>query len=163
MNSPATSRNPWPIAIIAFFVVFITFILSFIAFAARQKVELVRSDYYDEEMRFQQQLDRLNRTHPINAQIAVTYDASQQRLTVTLPAAHARHTVTGRIQFYRPSDASLDQDIPLAVNADGVQQVDTKTLRAGLWKVRVSWKADDQEYFFGQSIVIDSRASSLHL
>src|SRR5262249_28670359 len=81
-----------------------------------------------DEVRFQQQLDRLNRTRPLTTAVAVAYDANQQAITVTLPAAHARHSASGHIHFYRPSDASLDRDVPLAVSADGVQRVETNGL-----------------------------------
>jgi hypothetical protein len=40
------------------------------------------------------------------------------------------------------------------VNFDGIQEVDAQKLRAGLWKVRVFWNVDGQEYFFDQPIVV---------
>jgi len=138
----------------AFFALFIMFIVAFIVFATRQKIDLVRHDYYEEEVRFQQQLDRLTRTRPVHAEVAVAYDAGHQQITLTLPAAHAHRPATGQIHFYRPSDAGLDRDIELAVNFDGIQEVDAQKLRAGLWKVRVFWNVDGQEYFFDQPIVV---------
>jgi nitrogen fixation protein FixH len=157
MNQPAKSCNPWPIAIIAFFVVLLTGIVVFIVFATRNKMELVRPDYYEEEIRFQAQLDRLNRTRPLNAQVAIAYDANLRCIRVTLPSAHAHRPTTGRIHFYRPSDASLDREVQLVVNRDGLQQVDTQKLQPGLWRVRIYWRSDDQDYFFDQSIVVGAR------
>jgi hypothetical protein len=148
------SRNPWPIAIIAYFIVFIAFIVSFTAFASRQKMDLVQHDYYDDEVRYQQQLDRLNRTQRLTAQAAIAYDASSHAVTVKLPSAHVGREATGQIRFYRPSDANLDLDVPLSVNSEGIQNVDTKTLRAGRWKVRVYWKVEGQEYFEDKALVL---------
>ena len=59
-------RNPWPIAIVSYFIIFIAFIAWFITFAMRQKMDLVRDDYYDQEIRFQQQIDRVQRTQSIS-------------------------------------------------------------------------------------------------
>ncbi|HYU45851.1 MAG TPA: FixH family protein [Terriglobales bacterium] len=154
MNQTIKSPNPWPIAIIAFFVIAITGIVAFVVFATRNKMELVRHDYYDEEIRYQQQLDRLSRTRPLNAQVTVAYNPARHQIRIKLPSEHAQRPTSGRIHFYRPSDASLDRDFELAVNADGVQDVDTKKLRAGLWKVRVYWKVNNEEYFFDQSVVV---------
>src|SRR5262245_14802624 len=156
---PRLSRNPWPVAIIAWFAVFISFIGGFIVFASRQNMDLVRPDYYEDEMRFQQQLDRLNRTHSLAAKVAIAYERSKQAIIITLPAAQARRFTSGRIHFYRPSDARLDRELPLVVNADGVQRVETKQLRAGLWKVRLQWAASGEEFFFDQSILVDSPSS----
>ena len=95
MSQPTQSRNPWPIAIIACFILFITGMVVFIVFATRKQMELVRPDYYEEEMRFQQQLDRLNRTRTLSTQVEITYDSEQQSVTIVLPGAHARHSTSG--------------------------------------------------------------------
>jgi nitrogen fixation protein FixH len=158
-TTDGSARNLWPGAIIAFFVVAITGLAAFIVFATRNQMELVRPDYYAEEIGFQRQLDRMNRTGPINAQVAITYDAERQRIRIALPPTHAGQTTSGHIRFYRPSDANLDQDVQLVVDNKGMQDVDAKELRAGLWKIRVYWKSNNEEYFFGQSVVIDRRRS----
>jgi nitrogen fixation protein FixH len=147
-------RNPWPIFIVAYFIVFITFIVLFIIFASRQKMDLVRGDYYDEEIRYQEQLDRMNRTQQINAQTAIAYDFGRQTISISLPAIHAHRPVTGRIRLYRPSDDTLDRDVPLAVNSDGRQSVDASNLQPGLWKIRVYWTVDGRDYFSGESVVV---------
>ena len=151
----AKTWNPWPVAIIAFFAIFIIGVVGFIIFATRQRMDLVRPDYYEEEMRFQGQLDRLNRTHSIDAGVAVDYNNRQQHILITLPREQADHRPTGRIQLYRPSNASLDRTVPLAVDAAGVQQVDASKLQAGLWKVRVQWTVNGEDYFVHRVIVVD--------
>ncbi len=151
----ANSRpNPWPIAIVVYFIIFIGFIICFTVFATRQKVDLVRADYYEEEIGFQKQLDRLNRSQSFSSATAIAYDTARQQVAIQLPSIPANATVTGNIHFYRPSDASLDQDAKLSVDARGTQYFDAKTLKTGLWKVRVQWKVNDQEYSLDQSIVI---------
>ena len=160
MNIPTTaSRNPWPIAIVSFFIVFITVVVAFILWSTRQRMDLVRADYYDEEIKFQEQLDRLNRTKPINAQVVIGYDSMQDVITINLPAATAKHDPSGSIQLYRPSDAHLDHRIRLAADANGAQRIDARKLRPGLWKVRVQWVVDGQEYFFDQPVIVGSHPS----
>jgi len=154
MNSPATKRNPWPYAIIAYFIVFASAIAAWITFAVRQNMDLVRKDYYEEEIRYQQQIDRQNRTQAIRSEVNVSYDGTQQAITLTLPSTHARQQASGTIQLYRPSDASLDRTVQLVVNAEGTQRLDAKALRPGLWKVRIQWTTAGQDYSFDQSVVI---------
>ncbi|MBI5775004.1 MAG: FixH family protein [Verrucomicrobia bacterium] len=146
-------RNPWPYAITAWFVVFISGIVAWVAFAMRQSSELVRSDYYEHEIRYQQQIERLGRTQPVAAQATAAYDPVQQRITVTVPDGHAARA-TGVIHFYRPSDAKLDRRLPLNVDTAGTQTMDAKALRPGLWKVRVQWKVGGEEFFFDRPILI---------
>ena len=50
-SHPKKSLNPWPYAVIGFFVVFISLIVIFIVFSLGQEIQLVRPDYYEEEIR----------------------------------------------------------------------------------------------------------------
>jgi nitrogen fixation protein FixH len=153
MNMQRKRRNPWPITIIVFFIVFCSGLVSFIVFATHEHVDLVRSDYYEEEIRFQQQMDRVGRTQKLTNPAAVAYDAEHQCLTISLAAAQAAD-LSGQIQLYRPSDARLDRQMPLHLTRDGSQQLSTKELRGGLWKVRVQWAVNGEEYYVDQAVVI---------
>jgi len=146
-------RNPWPLAIIAWFAVFIFVMAAWIVYALRQNLDLVRHDYYEEEVRYQQQLDCMNRTQPLRSELRIAYDPVRQSIMVALPSAHV-FGAKGSIRLYRPSDARLDHEVPLTLAADGTQHIDATHLRAGLWKVRVRWWLNNQEYFFDQSLVL---------
>lgn len=153
-HHPTPSRNLWPAAIIAFFIVFATFIACFIIWAVRQNQDLVSENYYENEVRYQQQLDRVKRTQSLATQTAVTFDPSRKNILITVPAGQAPGA-SGRIRFYRPSNARLDHDVPMTLNAAGTQLVDTQALAAGLWKIRVEWSAGGQDYFFDQPVVVN--------
>lgn len=156
MNSTSQKRplNLWPHAILSWFVVFAAAMAAWTAYALRHNLDLVRKDYYDEEIRYQDHLDRLNRTTGFAGQIVVSFDLPRQQVSLQLPPAHATQRPTGKLSFYRPSDAGLDFEMPLAVDAAGVQHVATGKLRAGLWQVRVQWTVAGHEYFSEQRIVI---------
>lgn len=155
MNTTTGSRNPWPIAIAGFFIIAILFIVSFIAFAVRQREDLVSADYYEREVRYQSQLDAMNRSQPFAAQTVVTFEPARQTIVITLPTTETKNA-TGSIHLYRPSDARLDCEFPLALGADGTQRLDAKQLRDGLWKVRVKWNVNGQEFFLDQPVIITS-------
>ena len=146
-------RNPWPIVITAYYIVFFCALMAFVAYASTQHVDLVRSDYYEEELRFQQQLERVNRTRELAQPLAITFDPVRRSIALQLPVAHVGQS-SGRVHLYRPSDARLDQDLPLATDAKGKQEVGAAQLRAGLWKIRVLWTVAGQEYSCDQPIVI---------
>ncbi|MGA2176905.1 MAG: FixH family protein [Verrucomicrobiota bacterium] len=152
-------QNPWPVGLVLFFIVFTAYIVGFVIFASRQKMDLVRADYYDQEIRFQQQIDRVQRTAPVLAEAAIDYDRAGDLVTVSLPSV--KHSdISGTVSFYRPSDAGLDTNVKLGLDPAGRQSLSVRSLRAGLWKVRVQWKAADQEYFFEKPIVIERTAPS---
>lgn len=154
MNPPPKTWNPWPVAIIAFFVVAITGCVGFVIFCSRHPAELVAADYYEQEVRFQGQIERVQRTQQLGAQPAVKYDAARKAITVTLPSGPAEARPTGEILLYRPSAAGLDRRVALEPDAAGRQLIDARDLADGLWKVKVRWTAAGQEYFLDQSVVV---------
>lgn len=145
--------EPWPLGIAAFLFVFVSCIAAFITFAVRQQMDLVRPDYYEEEIRYQVQFDRLERTRALGAAARITADATRSTLEVGIPAAHASALTAGTIQFYRPSDAGQDRVIPLKPSADGVQDSDISDLGPGLWRVRVRWTTGGKEYAMDDNFV----------
>jgi nitrogen fixation protein FixH len=151
-------QNPWPVGLILFFIVFVSYIAGFIVYASRQKMDLVRDDYYDQEIRFQQQIDRVQRSAPVLADADIQYDEAHDLVSVSLPSLK-QNDISGTVTFYRPSDAALDNDVKLGLDADGRQNVSVRSLRAGPWKVRVQWNAAGREYFFEKPIVIKRTAT----
>ncbi|MBI4659337.1 MAG: FixH family protein [Verrucomicrobia bacterium] len=159
MTNSSHTPNRWPVAIAVAFAVFIAFLAAFIVFASRQNMDLVRRDYYEEEMRFQGQWERLTRTRQVQAEVAVSYNAADQSITVRLPGRHAQPSIEGRIRFYRPSDAGLDREVQLALDSRATQRLDATQLRAGLWRVHVSWRVNGEEYYFERPVVVAPRPS----
>jgi hypothetical protein len=150
-------RNPWPLGVIGAFAVFIAGTATLVTVASSHRLDLVSPDYYEQEIRFQDQIDRDLRARQLATPATITYDASGQRILIALPAAHGLEPPTGRIELYRPSSAGFDRQIKLEVNSAGEQSLDAAGLQRGLWKVRVSWSMSGQDYFLEKKIVI-SRA-----
>jgi nitrogen fixation protein FixH len=160
MNSIKQPRCLWPYGIIAAFAIFISGTIGLIVLACAHRTELVSADYYEQEIKFQNRLDQLRRTAELNVAGAIAYDVGQQRIRICLPTGQSREAVSGRIQLYRPSAAGLDRQVALAPDRQGVQIVEAKDLRPGLWKVRVSWTVGDSDFFIDQKIIVSSRNKS---
>jgi hypothetical protein len=153
MSITTKGPNPWPLAITGFFIAAILFIGTFIAFALRQREDLVSADYYEREVRYQSQLDSMNRSQALAAQVVVTYEPIPRRIVITLPIAY-RRGAAGSVHLYRPSDARLDREVPLRLDPEGIQRLDATQLPEGLWKVRVKWSVNGQDYFLDQPVIV---------
>jgi nitrogen fixation protein FixH len=160
-QSPAAPRapfNPWPVSIIAFFTVAIIGCGTFIAFCSRHPADLVAVDYYEQEIRYQGQIDGLQNARQGSQTAIVTYNAKAKLISVSLPH-DPLHSTTGKVQLYRPSALNLDRQFTLELSPSGVQTIDASALLPGLWKVRVSWTAGQQNYFVDRPIVITGKSS----
>lgn len=159
MKSETTRRSPWPYALIGTFVVFIGWLATFAVLAVRNSMDLERADYYEQTIRYQDQIDRAARAARVQDQLAVAYESATASVQLRIPVEHVRRKASGTVTLYRPSDASLDRDIPLALDDAGKQTVNVAGLPTGLWKLRVTWQVDGEEYFTDNTIVVKPKGS----
>ena len=153
---PKSPWSPWPIAIAGFFALAIAGAVAFVIFCNMHPEELVSSDYYEREVRYQGQMEKMARARELANQLSFTYDGLRQELRVVLPAEAFDSNTTGQINLYRPSASRFDRTIPLDSEKGATQVVETKNLPAGLWRVRVSWKYRDQEYWAEEKITLEA-------
>jgi hypothetical protein len=144
----ASRRSFWPYAIMGWFAIFITGIVTWIVYASHQRMDLVNSDYYSQEILYQNRIDAKARA---TGKADVAYDTVKQLITIQIP--DAQNISQGEVHFYCPNNAKLDHNVKLALNA-GTQQLDSRSLRAGLWKVRLHWKVEGADFYADKSIVI---------
>ncbi|MGA2245928.1 MAG: FixH family protein [Verrucomicrobiota bacterium] len=147
-----TKFNPWPYGIIAFFILLFCGIATVVVIAATHRETMVSENYYEQELKFQDQIDSAARAQKCGAHLGL--DARGGKLTMAVPAQQLTQQFSGAIEFYRPSSPDLDCQFPLAPGTDGAQAVDVSKLRAGLWQVRVKWVAGGQSYFLEQKVVL---------
>ncbi len=50
-----------------------------------------------------------------------------------------------------------DRRIALQPDAQGRQTLDTRELSAGLWRLRVHWRVDGEDFAFDEKLVIGAR------
>lgn len=146
--------NPWPAGIVAAFIVFICGTIALIVLATSNRMELVAGDYYEQELRYQQRLDGMNRAQRLPAGAKVSFDAARQAITLALPADHARQQAKGEVTLFRPSAAGMDRRLDLNLNPDGSMSVDTSALPSGLWRIRVLWHVGGEEFFLEQKVEV---------
>ena len=159
MTTPARPRSFWPYGLIITFAVFISWLAVFVAIAVSGRMDLERADYYEQTIRYQDQIDRAARGAGVRNELAVAYEPATGSVQLQIPAEHARRKAAGTVTFYRPSDARLDRDIPLAPDVAGRQSLDVAGWPAGRWKLRVTWQVDGQDYYFDDTIVVKPHGS----
>lgn len=146
------TKNLWPFGIIAAFGLFFIGMATAVVIASTHRESLVRADYYEQELKFQRQIDGAARAQKVGA--SVQLDAATRKLLVAVPMVQLAHQLSGTIEFYRPSSPDLDREIALAPARDGTQTLDVSQFAAGLWRVRVQWNAGGEDYFLEQKIKI---------
>ena len=152
-----TTKNLWPLGVTLTLILFLCGTITLVIVAVHNPADLVSASYYEDEVLYQRQLDRLDSAERLKVNARVTYDPAQQRIIVALPPGQAPTETQGRVQLYRPSAANLDQQLDFKPDANGVQSFDARGMQPGLWRVKVFWTANGTEYRFDQKVVIKTK------
>lgn len=153
--SPASSRwNPWPVCIIAFFTLAILGGVAFVIFCSLHPSELVAADYYEQEIRYQSQLDQMERVRASGSLASIQYNPDLKSITISIPESQGQAQPTGKVELYRPSSANLDQSIKLDIDAQGSQKIDAGSLQSGLWMIKVRWSIGGKDYYLDRRVRI---------
>jgi hypothetical protein len=142
----------WGTGIVIAFAIFMGGTISTAVYLMNQDVNLVADDYYDQEINYQQQIDRMERTNQLENKQIVSFNGSTVKISI--PKVLINKRVTGEIYFYRPSDSNSDIIIPLITDTSGVQVIPAENLVKGYWKIKVRWLSNGKDYFSEERILI---------
>jgi len=115
-------------------------------------IDLVVPNYYERQVKYQQQIDRIQRTKDLAEPLRLNYSSRQRLLEIYFPAFFQPEKVKGNITLYRPSDAALDYSIVIALNPEGKQFIPTTNLLPGLWRIKIDWESDGFDYYYEEAV-----------
>lgn len=134
--------------IVVAFILFAFFIGTLVTLCVREDISLVSKDYYQEELDYQAQLQRLNNTQMLSQKPTVKFIG--QELTITW--AENTTIERGELKLFCPSNAKLDKQFPLQQSREQIFK--TASLKKGLYKVKLLWTMEGKEYYYEQEIYI---------
>jgi hypothetical protein len=108
-------------------------------------VNLVSSEYYRDELAYQDVIDEEKKAGALSGKIEFSQDTSF--ISVRFPPELRSAKPVGTILFYCPSDASRDRKITLDMRPDGIQQVDRRTISPGKYVVKIGWESNHTKYY----------------
>jgi nitrogen fixation protein FixH len=107
--------------------------------------DLVVEEYYDEEIKYQSQIEKIKRTNALPESMKIKL--SNEFIEFQFPSIFQAEQISGVINFYKPSDDQLDKKEVILLEKDNKMYFATKELSTGLWKARVEWEVDGVKYF----------------
>lgn len=114
--------------------------------------DLVTKEYYKDELKYQEVIDGTNRANSLASKASVT--RSGEQVNIQLPEELKGLPVSGTAWFYCAADAKRDIKVALAVNSNGLQQIDGRRLLPGRYTVKLNYTAANQQYYSETSIDI---------
>ena len=144
----------WGWKIVVLYSGFVIMTLGMVFYFMGHKVDLVAEDYYKQEIEYQDQIDKITNAQSLKEQIGFEYLSSQRKVKLNFPSDHLVKGIDGTIHFYRPSDSDLDKQFAINPSSSGEQVIAIGSLKKGLWKLKISWTADDIPYYDEKTITL---------
>ena len=142
----------WGVGITIVITVFTLAGLSFIYYAFHQDVNLVKKDYYQDEIKYQDRIEEIERTAKLTDDLNIKIINSN--IVFNFPSDIKGKTLKGDILLYRPSDRKHDIFLPISIDTLNVQSLPTNNMIAGMWKAQVKWQVDTLSYYTEKIIMV---------
>jgi hypothetical protein len=140
----------WGYRITILFSAFVVLILFMVNKAFKTNVDLVSDDYYEKEIKYQEQIDKINNAGNLKDLIA----CSQNEKELVINFANMSNSSKGEIFFFRPSDQSRDFKKTIAIDNNKEQHIDKNNFTQGYYKVQIDWETGGKKYFVEKEIFI---------
>lgn len=140
----------WGFGIVVFVGIFMAFILTLVYKCSKENVDLVSSDYYDKEIQYQKQINRINNSSELTSQLVIK--AEDGKVNVLFPESFKGLKLQGNITFFKPDNAAKDFEVPLNLDDNLKQSISTKDLASGRWNVKVIYSDHQKEYYAEEKI-----------
>ncbi|MBL7863516.1 MAG: FixH family protein [Cyclobacteriaceae bacterium] len=140
----------WGKSIALAFVLFAVFIGVLVVVCIRQDIPLVAEDYYQQELMFQEQIDRMRNTSalpekPIIGVIGTEVEIRFVRLSDISEA---------RLELFRPSSKSMDRTFVLTPAEGGRIRMNVSNMASGMYRAKMRWSMDGKPYYLEQVIYL---------
>jgi hypothetical protein len=139
----------WGKAIAATYIIFVLITLGMTYAMMTKNVDLVTPNYYEKEILYQQQINKINNTSKLKE--GMKFEFTGSTVNFSFPKIGE---ISGEITFYRPSDSKKDFKVAIQPDKDNKQVIDASMLLKGYWKIKIEWKSGGVEYYNEETIII---------
>jgi nitrogen fixation protein FixH len=142
----------WGVGITIVIVLFSVITLAFVYFAFTQEVNLVRDDYYQAEVQFNEKLETIKRTEKLSEDVKI--NVLKNNIEIIFPKFLETEDISGTVFLYRPSDRNLDFNFPIKLDSSNTQLIATNKIMPGHWKIDIEWNIDTNLYFSNKTLMV---------
>jgi nitrogen fixation protein FixH len=139
----------WKMGIV--YVGFVGIMISFVMRARNEKIDLVSSDYYEQEIAFADKMEAVKNANSLEFKPSIS--VMGEELHVAYPSTW-NSSSAGKIRFYCPNDAKSDIEVAMQFSSGNPQIIAGELLKPGPYEVYFEWTESGKKYFVQQKIKI---------
>ena len=137
--------------IVVLYTGFVAMILVLVGMSVTQKIDLVTDHYYEEELQFQDRIDKIKRSKALSD--PMNWIVNEQGITIKYPDNTEGKPLLGTIKLYCPSEEKNDRTFKIAP-VSNEQFIPSSNIPEGNYHLQIDWQRGDQTYWNEDVIVI---------
>lgn len=141
----------WGYKIIFVYAIFVGGIVFMVVKSSSQNVDLVRPDYYEAELKYQETIDATQRANALSTKLKLTI--KDDTLKIVFPQEMKSTVAIANIWLYCIADVKKDVNKVFSV-VDANLNMPLPAFNKGLHDVKISWEWNGKTYFTEQKIFI---------
>ena len=141
----------WGQGITVTMIAFAAMMTTFMYRAYHAQEELVAENYYEQEIRYQEQIDKLDNAARLGSDVEI--NVIGEELVISFPSA-LNGVITGELYLQRPSDARFDERIPFSVK-DGELRISMADRIKGMYRAQLDWSFDGADHLTVERIYVE--------
>lgn len=142
----------WGFGIAVSFILFALAVFVMVFISVSTNVDLVTEDYYEKELKYQQHIDLVKSTSALEQNIGLEITSSN--ITFRYPNLGSALAYSGTVFFFRPSDKRGDFQKNVDIDSSYTQTFSTVSMQQGLWRAKIFWAVNKNEYYSEFPIII---------
>ncbi len=137
-----TMKIGWGARVALLYGGFVVLIAVLVTMSMKQELQLVSTEYYQEELQYQQVIDAYQNQTALSEPTKVL--TKDDHLIIQLPAQFENSGVSGTVEFYAYADKTWDRSFELGGRLTAIPK---ETLRPTRYKVKINWKSEGKNYY----------------
>jgi len=135
----------WGVGIAIVIVIFFITVIVRIIISSTISVDLITPDYYHNELKYEQQIQKEKNTILLTDKIISVKE--NNKIVLKYPDFFKNKKVTGNILFYNP--AKINKDLSFEINVDDSlnQSFDISQFTESRYIIKIDWQADSIFYY----------------
>jgi len=143
----------WGWKIFITYSVYIVFVLSVVYFSTTLNNDKVTENYYDAEIKYQDYIDKLERTKQLEIKPLITQDT--EFVIIQFDSLRNIDNIKGEISLQKPENKKNDKLIELNIDSDNRHKILLSDLKKGKWNLELSWSENDNSYLMNKIIWVN--------
>ena len=135
----------WGTGIALFYTLFAATLIFQVIKSTQYDNSLVSDEYYKDDIAYQEHYNKLMNSKMLLEDLKIYNQPQKGQVALKFP--QELEQIQGEIHFFCPSNSRLDFRLPIEVVENKVQEVPTKGLKQGLWRVKVDYQSAGKQFY----------------